>query len=86
MATFSSNKEPKFSVPQGSCAGLVLYTVYSSTVAEVVPKHIPIHGYADDHGLKKSYGPVHQEEEETIKVVEQCPVKIKAWMDKIDYV
>ena len=35
---FSSNKELKFSVPQRSCAGLVLYTAYSSTMAELVPK------------------------------------------------
>ena len=50
---FPSNKELKFSVSQGSCAGLVLYTAYSSTMAEVVLEHISIHGYADDHGLKK---------------------------------
>ena len=51
-------------------------------MAEVVLKCISIHGYADDHGLKKSYRPIHQEEEETIKVLEKCTVKIKAWMDK----
>ena len=78
----SSNKELKFSVPQGLCAGSVLYTAYSSTMAEVAPKCISIHGYADDHGLKKSYRPTQQEEEETIKVLEKCVVDIKAWMDK----
>ena len=51
-------------------------------MAEVVLKHISIHRYADDHDLKKSYRPVHQEEEETIKVLEKCAVNIKAWMDK----
>ena len=51
-------------------------------MAEVVLKHISIHGYADDHGLKKSYRPTQQEEEETIKVLEKCVVNIKAWMDK----
>ena len=79
---FSSNKELKFSVPQGSCAGPVLYTAYSSTMAEVVLEHISIHGYADDHGLKKSYRPVHQEEDKIIKILEKCAVEIKAWMDK----
>ena len=67
----SSNKKLKFSVPQGSCAVPVLYTAYSSTMAEVVPKHISIHGYADDHGLKKSYRPTQEEEEET-KYLKMC--------------
>ena len=78
---FSSNKELKFSVPQGSCAGPVLYTAYSSTMAEVVPEHISMHGYMDDHGLKKSYGPTQEEEEETVKVLEKCVVDIKVWVD-----
>ena len=41
---FSSNKELEFSVPQGSCPGLVLFTAYSSTMSEVVPKQVSIHG------------------------------------------
>ena len=51
-------------------------------MAEVVLKHISIHVYAGDRGLKKSYRPIQQEEEETIKVFEKCVVEIKAWMDK----
>ena len=51
-------------------------------MAVVVPEQISIHGYADDHGLKKSYRPTQEEEEETIKVLEIYVVKIKAWMDK----
>ena len=78
---FSSNKEQAFSVPQGSCAGPVLYTAYSSTMSEVVPKQISIHGYADDHGLKKSYGSIQHEEEEIMKKLEMCVVEIKEWMD-----
>ena len=41
-------KELCFSVPQGSCAGPVLYSAYASTLQEVVP--LDLHGYADDHG------------------------------------
>ena len=51
-------------------------------MAEVVLKHISIHGYADDHGLKKSYRATQQEKEEKIKVLEKCAVNIKAWMYK----
>ena len=42
-----------FSVPQGSCAGPMLYSGYASTIKEIVPIGIDIHGYADDHALKK---------------------------------
>ena len=51
-------------------------------MAEVVLKHISIHGYADDHGLKKSYRAIQQEKEETIKVLKKSMVEIKAWIDK----
>ena len=79
---FSSNRELAFNVSEGSCAGPVLYTAYLSTMSEAVPKQILIHGYADDHGLKKSYRPIQHEEEETIKQLEMCTVEIKEWMDK----
>ena len=76
-----SNRELAFGVPQGSCAGPVPYTAYSSTMSEVVPKQILIHGYAGNHGLKKLYRPIQPEEEETIKQPEMCTVEIKEWMD-----
>ena len=68
--TYSSVRELKCSVPQGSCAGPILYTVYASTLEEVVcglegevlsPNNnslIPktdLHGFADDHALKNSF-------------------------------
>ena len=78
---FSSNRELAFSVPQGSCAGLVPYTTYSSTMSEVIPNQISMHRYADDNGLKKLHRPIQHEEEETIKQLELCAVEIKEWMD-----
>ena len=49
---------------------------------EVVPKDIDIHGYADDHALKKSFaGSSRNEEANTIETL-QCTIKlIKDWMD-----
>ena len=45
----------KFSVPQGSLAGPVLYLAYASTLRYVIPgtNMININGYADDHSLNK---------------------------------
>ena len=53
-----------FSVPQGSCAGPVLYSVYANTLQEVINdqngspcinKAIELCGFADDHAYKKSF-------------------------------
>ena len=68
--TYSSVRELKCSVPQGSCVGPILYTVYASTLEEVVggpesevsspdnnssiPK-IDLHGFPDNHALKNSF-------------------------------
>ena len=68
--TYSSVRELKCSVPQGSCVGPILYTIYASTLEEVVcgpesealspdndsliPK-IDLHGFADNHALKNSF-------------------------------
>ena len=41
-----------FSVPQGSCAGSVLYSVYVSTLQTVIPEGINLNGFADDHNVK----------------------------------
>ena len=45
----------KFSVPQGSCAGPILFLLYASTIAEVIPPTLNINGYADDHGVKGKF-------------------------------
>ena len=42
-----------FSVPQGSCAGPVLYSIYASTLRTVIPEGIDLNGFADDHNVKK---------------------------------
>ena len=53
--TFSDIMELKYGVPQGSCAGPVLYTMYASTLGEVFKKFdISVMGYADDHALYSS--------------------------------
>ena len=43
----------KFSVPQGSLAGPVLYLTYASTIKYIIPNTnvINLNGYADDHSL-----------------------------------
>ena len=67
-------------VPQGSCAGPVLYSAYASTLQEVVP--LDLHGYTDDHGLKTNFKPVPDCETKAIADTEQCLADIKTWMDQ----
>ena len=42
--SYSSRKQLTCSVPQGSCAGPSLYSVYASTMGETVPHDMKIHG------------------------------------------
>ena len=49
---YSSVRPIEFSVPQGSVAGPRFQSAYASTMKDVVPSTIEIHGYTDDHALK----------------------------------
>ena len=49
----SQSRMIDFSVPQGSCAGPVLYSIYASTLQTVIPEGIDLNDFADDHNVKK---------------------------------
>ena len=81
---YSKPIDLEFSVPQGSCARPILFLFYASTIAEVIPPFIDIHGYADVHGIKgncKAKWNDNEIELETIQRLESCLDDIKAWMD-----
>ena len=65
----------KFSLPQGSLAGPILYVAYASTLRYVIPdtNMINIKGYADDHSLNKNFGANNRIEEiSMIRSLELC--------------
>ena len=77
--TFSDIMELKYGVPQGSCTGPVLYTMYASTLGEVFEKFdISVMGYADDHALYSSC-PDKETISSTIANIEVC---LKEWMGR----
>ena len=81
---YSEDKDLNFSVPQGSCAGPVLYNAYASTMSKVVDEfeNTNVTGYADDHSLYKSFDPDPESENSAIEMLELCLAKIKLWMQE----
>ena len=44
-----------FSVPQGCCSGENLHSAYASTLQEVIPKEMELHGFAVINGIKTAF-------------------------------
>ena len=79
---YSTVRDLNFSVPQGSCSGPILYSCYAASMELVVDKSINIHGYADDHALKKAFSITSTTaENKAINLLENNAIQIKTWMD-----
>ena len=84
-----------FGIPQGSCLGPLLFTLYCSKFFEVIKPHLPeAHAYTDDSQLYLSFKPNNEvNESEAIKSKELCIRAIRTWMwmdklklnDKIEF-
>lgn len=70
-------------VPQGSCAGPVLFTAYASTLYHTISSHLPeVMGYADDHALYLKFKPGNSDSElSALNAMESCLLDVKAWMN-----
>ena len=60
-------------VPQGSCLGPLLFTVYASKLFEVIKFYLPeVHAYADDTQLYLSFQPNSEADQvEAVNVMER---------------
>ena len=74
-------------VPQESCLGPLLFTIYASKLFEVVKTCLPIeHAYADDSQLYLSFQPDNEfSETEAITSMERCIKAVRAWLLKDIY-
>ena len=54
----SGSFDLKFGVPQGSCLGLMLFSLNTSELFDVISQHLPTaHSYADDTGISLAFNP-----------------------------
>ena len=68
-------------VPQGSCMGPVLFTLYVSHLFNIISQHLPsVHGYADDTQVYLSFRPcsIHSEIN-AVSVIEKCIADVRSW-------
>ena len=81
----SEPRQLKCSVPQGSIQGAFLFISYASMLNEIV-KDLILNGFADDHSVRKTFKPEkldHNQELNTIVVIEKSMFDIKSWMDAV---
>ena len=77
---YSDDREIRFSVPQGSINGPILFNPYSSTMRSEIEKDIIVNAFADDHSLQKEFRPEPIIEMQTIRQVEGNLEKVQNWM------
>ena len=69
-------------VPQGSCLGPLLFTIYASKIFEIIKEYLPqAHAYADDTQLYLSFkADSSTAQNDAMKAMENCITAIRAWM------
>ena len=69
-------------VLQGSCLGPLLFTIYTSSLLDVVEKYLPsVHYYADDTQLYVSFRPADETGHlDANTAIECCTKAIRCWM------
>ena len=69
-------------VPQGSCLGPLMFTVYTSELFDIVGGRLPsVHSYADDTQLNLAFSPnVQGDDASAVKAMCDCIMDLRKWM------
>ena len=80
--TLSEKKQLTTGVPQGSCLGPVLFTIYVADLFQIIEKHLPeAQGYADDHQVYLSFRPIlSTNQTASVTAIENCVAELRSWM------
>ena len=80
--SYSSDFDLPQGVPQGSCLGPLLFTLYASKLFDVVESHLPnVHAYAGDTQLYISFKPEGSAAEtDAVDALQTCIRDIRTWM------
>ena len=80
--TLSESHQLSCGVPQGSCLGPLLFTVYASKLFDVIKGHLPhVHAYADDTQLYLSFkADSASSQNNAVASMERCIKDIRSWM------
>ena len=80
--TLSGKKQLTTGVPEGSCLGPVLFTIYVADLFQIIEKHLPeAQGYADDHQVYRSFRPIPSTNQTaSVTAIENCVAELRSWM------
>ena len=81
---FSQRRYLSCGVPQGSCLGPLLFTMYASKLFDIIKGYLPqTHAYADDTQLYLSFKPdTTSSQSDAVYAMERCISAIRCWMIK----